>query len=123
MAGRPSACRGKSTASTAVRLRREKSTRVPRGSACPRPAETRRRAGATGVAPCNTFICLISGSYWLAEGSMLAGLGLFWVGAVLFCNGLWVLGKIGDNEIGVIDVFVGSLTLLIALYLAFGPAA
>jgi hypothetical protein len=54
---------------------------------------------------------------------MLAGLGLFWVGAVLFCNGLWVLGKIGDKEIGVIDVFVGSLTLLIALYLAFGPAA
>jgi putative amide transporter protein len=54
---------------------------------------------------------------------MLAGLGLFWVGAVLFCNGLWVLGKIGDNEISVIDVFVGSLTLLIALYGAFGPGA
>ena len=54
---------------------------------------------------------------------MLTGLGLFWVGAVLFCNGLWVLGKIGDKEIGVIDVFVGSLTLLIALYLAFGPGA
>ena len=54
---------------------------------------------------------------------MLAGLGLFWVGAVLFCNGLWVLNKIGDKEIGVIDVFVGSLTLLIALYLAFGPGA
>src|SRR5215475_12297416 len=54
---------------------------------------------------------------------MLLGLGLFWVGAVLFCNGLWVLGKIGDKEIGVIDVFVGSLTLLIALYLAFGPGA
>ena len=54
---------------------------------------------------------------------MLAGLALFWVGAVLFCNGLWVLGKIGDKEIGVIDVFVGSLTLLIALYLAFGPGA
>jgi putative amide transporter protein len=54
---------------------------------------------------------------------MLLGFGLFWVGAVLFCNGLWVLGKIGDNEIGVIDVFVGSLTLLIALDLAFGPGA
>ena len=54
---------------------------------------------------------------------MLAGLGLFWVGAVLFCNGLWVLNKIGDKEISVIDVFVGSLTLLIALYLAFGPGA
>jgi putative amide transporter protein len=56
-------------------------------------------------------------------GHMLAGLGLFWVGAVLFCNGLWVLEKIGNNEIGVIDVFVGSLTLLIALYSAFGPGA
>ena len=54
---------------------------------------------------------------------MLTGLGLFWVGAVLFLNGLWVLNKISDNEIGVIDVFVGSLTLLIALYLAFGPNA
>ena len=54
---------------------------------------------------------------------MLGGLGLFWVGAVLFCNGLWVLGKIGDKEIGVIDVFVGTLTLLIALYSAFGPGA
>ena len=32
------------------------------------------------------------------------------------------LGKIGDKEIGVIDVFVGTLTLLIALYSAFGPA-
>jgi putative amide transporter protein len=54
---------------------------------------------------------------------MLAGLALFWVGAVLFCNGLWVLNKIDDREIGVIDVFVGSLTLLISLYLAFGPGA
>ena len=54
---------------------------------------------------------------------MLAGLGLFWVGAVLFCNGLWVLNKIGDKEISVIDVFVGLLTLLISLYLAFGPGA
>ena len=52
---------------------------------------------------------------------MLAGLGLFWVGAVLFCNGLWVLGKIGDNEIGVIDVFVGSLTLLIDVTASLGP--
>jgi len=38
-------------------------------------------------------------------------------------NGLWLLGKIGDNEIAVIDTFVGALTLLIALYLAFGPGA
>ncbi len=54
---------------------------------------------------------------------MLLGLGLFWVGAVLSLNGLWLLGQIGDQEIGVIDVFVGTLTGLISLYLAFGPGA
>lgn len=54
---------------------------------------------------------------------MLLGLALFWVGAVLFLNGLWLLDKIGDREIAVIDVFVGFITLLVALYLAFGPGA
>jgi hypothetical protein len=54
---------------------------------------------------------------------MLLGMALFWVGAVLFLNGIWLLGKIGDREIAVIDVFVGTLTLIIALYLAFGPSA
>ena len=52
---------------------------------------------------------------------MLIGLSLFWVGAVLFLNGLWVLDKVGDREIAVIDVFVGTLTLVVAIYLAFGP--
>jgi hypothetical protein len=36
---------------------------------------------------------------------------------------LWVLDKVGDREIAVIDVFVGTLTLIVALYLAFGPGA
>lgn len=54
---------------------------------------------------------------------MLLGLALFYVGAVLCLNGLWLLGQIGDNEIAVIDVFVGALTLLVALFLAFGPGA
>ena len=54
---------------------------------------------------------------------MLIGLSLFWVGAVLFLNGLWVLDKVGDREIAVIDVFVGTLTLVVAIYLAFGPGA
>jgi hypothetical protein len=54
---------------------------------------------------------------------MLLGLALFYVGAVLCLNGLWLLGKIGDNEIAVIDIFVGTLTLLIALFGAFGPGA
>jgi hypothetical protein len=54
---------------------------------------------------------------------MLLGLALFYVGAVLCLNGLWLLGQIGDNEIAVIDVFVGAITLLVALFLAFGPGA
>ena len=54
---------------------------------------------------------------------MLLGFALFWVGAVLCLNGIWLLGQIGDREIGVIDVFVGFVTLAIALYLAFGPGA
>lgn len=54
---------------------------------------------------------------------MLLGLALFYVGAVLCLNGLWLLEQIGDNEIAVIDIFVGGVTLLIALYLAFAPGA
>jgi hypothetical protein len=54
---------------------------------------------------------------------MLLGLALFWVGAVLCLNGIWLLGKIGDKEIAVIDVFVGFVTLLVSLFLAFGPGA
>src|ERR1700692_2556003 len=54
---------------------------------------------------------------------MLLGLALFWVGAVLCLNGIWLLGRIGDREIAVIDVFVGTLTLLVALFLACGPGA
>jgi putative amide transporter protein len=54
---------------------------------------------------------------------VLAGLALFYVGAVLCLNGLWVLGRIGDKEIAVIDIFVGGITLLVALSFAFGPGA
>jgi len=53
----------------------------------------------------------------------MLGLALFYVGAVLCLNGLWLLEKIGDNEIAVIDIFVGGITLLVSLNLAFGPAA
>lgn len=53
----------------------------------------------------------------------MLGLVLFYVGAVLCLNGLWLLGRIGDNEIGVIDIFVGGITLLVSLYLAFGPGS
>ena len=54
---------------------------------------------------------------------MLLGLALLYVGAVLFLNGLWLLGKIDDNEIWVIDVFSGGITLCVALYLAFNSGA
>ena len=54
---------------------------------------------------------------------MLLGLALLYVGAVLCLNGLWLLGKIDDNEIWIIDVFVGGITLCVALFLAFNPAA
>lgn len=54
---------------------------------------------------------------------MLTGLVLFYVGAVLILNGLSLFGHISDREIGVINLFVGSLTLLAALQQAFGAGA
>lgn len=54
---------------------------------------------------------------------MLLGFALLYVGAVLFLNGLWLIGRVGDREIAIINIFVGGLTLLVALYLAFGPGA
>ena len=54
---------------------------------------------------------------------MLLGLSLFYVGAVLILNGLWMLGRIGDREIPVINLFTGGLSLLVSLKLAFGDGA
>ncbi len=54
---------------------------------------------------------------------MLTGLALFYVGAVLILNGLWMLERIGDREIAVINAFTGGITLLVALKLAFGDGA
>ncbi len=54
---------------------------------------------------------------------MLLGFALLYVGAVLFLNGIWLLGRIEDREIWVINVFSGGVTLLVALFLAFGPGA
>ncbi|MGB8421724.1 AmiS/UreI family transporter [Paraburkholderia sp.] len=53
----------------------------------------------------------------------MLGLSLLYVGAVLFLNGLWLLGRIGDREIWVINVFSGGITLLVSLHLAFGTGA
>jgi putative amide transporter protein len=55
--------------------------------------------------------------------TMLLGLALLYVGAVLFLNGLWLMGQIADREIAIINVFAGGVTLLVALYSAFGPVA
>ena len=54
---------------------------------------------------------------------MLLGLVLFYVGAVLILNGLWMLELIGEREIWVINVFVGGISLLVALRLALGADA
>ena len=48
---------------------------------------------------------------------------MFYVGAMLCLNGFWLLDRIRDKEIAVIDIFVGGITLLVALNLAFGPGA
>jgi hypothetical protein len=54
---------------------------------------------------------------------MLLGLSLVYVGAALILNGLWMLGRISDREIAVINLFTGGLTLLVSLKLAFGDGA
>ena len=54
---------------------------------------------------------------------MLLGLVLFYVGAVLILNGLWMLDQIGDREIWVINLFVGAVSLLVAFRQAFGAHA
>lgn len=49
----------------------------------------------------------------------MLGLTLLYVGAVLLINGLWLLGKIQDKEIPVINFLVGILSFLIATYMVF----
>ena len=54
---------------------------------------------------------------------MLTGLSLLYVGAVLCLNGLWMLGRIDNREIFVINLFAGVVTLLVSLKLIFGAGA
>jgi hypothetical protein len=44
---------------------------------------------------------------------------LFYVGAVLFCNGLWIIGHIEDRELAIIDFFIGALGVFVAIHGAF----
>ncbi|GGH64113.1 transporter protein [Comamonas phosphati] len=54
---------------------------------------------------------------------MWLGLSLFYVGAVLCLNGLWMLGRIADKEIWVINLFTGLVSLCIGMASIFGPGA
>lgn len=49
----------------------------------------------------------------------ILGMGLLFVGAVLVVNGIWLLGKASNRDTAVFNLFVGALTLLMALWWAF----
>jgi hypothetical protein len=49
----------------------------------------------------------------------MAAVGLLYVGAVLFMNGLLLLGKVNAKSAGVFNVFVGALQVIGPLYLIF----
>lgn len=46
----------------------------------------------------------------------MLGLVLLYVGAVLFVNGIWLLGHIENREIAIINVFTGVVGLLVAVF-------
>ena len=50
---------------------------------------------------------------------MMLGLVLLYVGAVLFLNAVWLLGKISGREVAVINFLVGVLSACVAFYLIF----
>lgn len=54
---------------------------------------------------------------------MLTGFVLFYVGAVLFLNGLWLMGRIADREIVVINIVTALVSGAATLHGAFGGAA
>ncbi len=54
---------------------------------------------------------------------MLLGFLLFYVGAVLFLNGLWLMGKIEDREIVVINIVSGLVAGGVVVKGAFGADA
>ncbi|WP_046468762.1 AmiS/UreI family transporter [Allosalinactinospora lopnorensis] len=48
----------------------------------------------------------------------MLGLVLLYVGAVLVLNGIWLLGHIGDREIGVMNIFTGGVGFIAAIIAA-----
>jgi len=52
----------------------------------------------------------------------MLGLTLLYVGAVLFINGLWLLDKIDSKDVSIINLLVGFLSFLVAIYLVFNSS-
>lgn len=46
----------------------------------------------------------------------MLGLILLYVGAVLFVNGIWLLGRITDREVAIMNIFTGLVGLLVAVF-------
>ncbi|QBI21597.1 transporter [Egibacter rhizosphaerae] len=46
----------------------------------------------------------------------MLGLVLLYVGAVLFVNGIWLLGHIQNREVAIINVFTGLVGLIVAIF-------
>lgn len=55
--------------------------------------------------------------------AMLTGFVLFYVGAVLFLNGLWLMGKIADREIIVINIVTALVSASAVLHDVYGAGA
>jgi hypothetical protein len=53
----------------------------------------------------------------------MIALVLLWVGAVLVLNGLWLLGRIGDREIAVINLVTAAIGAIAAFGAALRPNA
>ncbi|PTD94378.1 AmiS/UreI transporter [archaeon SCG-AAA382B04] len=49
----------------------------------------------------------------------MLGLGLLYVGAVLFVNAIYILGYTSSRDAAVMNLFTGGLTFLNAIYFAF----
>lgn len=46
----------------------------------------------------------------------MLGLVLLYVGAVLFVNGIWLLGRIAPREVAIMNVFAGLVGLVVAIF-------